>query len=799
MSQPEQIGKYRVVRRLGAGTHGVAYYAWDSELLRPVVLKILKGHRDEARRRVLREARLSSAVEHPNVCSIHAIGEHEDQSYIVMQFVPGRPLSELVADGPLSLPLALSIGVQIADGLAAAHVLDIVHRDLKPANIMVTEGGLVKILDFGLAVRRGDASLDDGEATATGSPSGPMGTVGYMAPEQFVGLPSGESTDLFALGVILYVMTTGHHPFAPQRSQQLVARAIQFSTPASPRDRRVMPEALDELILRSLEKTPADRIGSAIALADGLRSVVSALRLEPTSAPGRALPLPDFRQQPHRKPRFVRALAELVHRGREVPGKRRSIAVLPFVDGRVAATGVDVGLALADALAGYLTRVPDLDVRPSGSLLARTQMLDDPMEAARALQVSHVISGSLSATGRGLLVVWQLAETLTRTVLTGGSIEMESFDLIALQRRVAEEVFASLRGTGELSKVPLESASPTVSLQLTEDYLSARAQLSGFVIRTRKRADLDRAASVLRSVVDLAPNYPPGLSALGIAELHYARNGYGTVDNVLAARDAFERTLALDPELLEPKLFRVYTFLALGEKESARHAVFHLLETCSGIFDVHLTAATLLRLDGMLDASLEQLSLALSADPNHAHVVYNHRARIFHYQGNVEAARAELDRGLALVPAHPLLRTTLAYLQLRDGDAAAAIETLETLAAEEPTLRLALPTLAAAYVLHGDRAAASELISPTLEAAAECDPETAYRLATYYSVAGDAEEALDWLRRAIYLGNENHTWFASNPFWLKLHADPGFLAIIEALRVQNLRHQVWWRRVLGSK
>ena len=165
--KPKLINQYEILRRLGSGAGGVVYYARDTKLLRPVVVKMLrKKTAGSSPERVLREAQLASAIEHPNVCAIYEVGEFEDQSYIVMQYIPGRTLAQLIAGGPLSMQLALSISLQISDGLAEAHKLGIFHRDLKPANIMITDGGLVKILDFGLAKRK------EGEDAAPPSTNG---------------------------------------------------------------------------------------------------------------------------------------------------------------------------------------------------------------------------------------------------------------------------------------------------------------------------------------------------------------------------------------------------------------------------------------------------------------------------------------------------------------------------------------------------------------------------------------------------------------------------------------------------
>jgi eukaryotic-like serine/threonine-protein kinase len=795
----ERIHHYEVVRQLGAGAHGLVYYAYDTRLLRPVVIKMLReaGASVEGQREtMLREARLASAIDHPNVCSIHEVGDLDGQPFIVMQFVPGRPLHELIEDGALSLPLALSIASQVADGLEAAHAHDIVHRDLKPANVMITEGGLVKILDFGLAVRRGPAdpasSIPGGKLASSGST--PVGTLGTMAPERLAGGSSSPHSDIFSLGVLLYRMVCGIHPFWQPGNRMELARAIQIAKPRPPRELRPeVPIELERVMLRTLAKVPSHRFDTAAQLRDALKTIMRALTFE-TDLPGQAIaPAPTG---PPRRAGFWASLTERMARGHRKP-PRNTLAVLPFRDLSAPPAAAYYGFALADAIATKLARLPSLAVRPSSSLLAMTTLPADPVDAGRSLGVAHVMSGTFAKSEEGLVLGWQLLDVAANEVRTGETLTFSSFDLVAVQNEVSDQVFAELRGIETLPAAP--ATGTPLDDEVSETYLQARALLSGFVLRSRRRDELEKARTKLEQVLARAPHYAPAQSALGITHLQAVRNGFGDIASLRAAHDAFERALSLDPGLVEAKLFRIHGLIALGEKESARHAMHHLLETAPESFDVHLVAAILLRLDGLYDDALHQLGLALRINPNDAHVVYNHRARIHHYRGAIDQALREVENGLALQPSHPLLRTTLGYLRLRQGRTEDAVRVLTRVVEDEPSLQMAYPTLAVALVYAGQLERAEALVTPRTFSAAQCDPDTAYRLATYYAARSDLVPAVRWLRQAIYLGNENEPWFRSNPSWVSIRDTEEVDSILESLRERHRRNAALWRRLLPTR
>ena len=809
------IEQYEIVRRLGAGGSGVVYLANDTLLQRPVVLKILRTgllSAQQLRSTVLREARMASAIEHPNVCGIYEVGEAGEEGYIVMQYVPGQSLDQLISRGPANPQLTLSVGIQIADGLQAAHALGIFHRDLKPQNVMLTDGGLVKILDFGLARRisQEESNFDpskpkiSGDAAETASTyTGRGGTIRYMAPEQFVTGQSSVQSDVWALGVILYELASGRHPFGlPDAEDFQAIRAIQFSDPEDLS--KIVPSIAPELksvITTCLEKNPAARYASAAEVREALKTVMKALGIETGVIPGEAaanLPTTGIEAE-KRATGFLSMLAERFRESATERTPQNSLVVLPFSN--LGATDVAplYGYALADSIAARLARIPALVVRPSSSLMQLPLTTMDPLSVGQKLDVSLVLAGGFLRSANGFDLNWQLLDVNAQSVRCGGSIQVASLDLIAVQTEISNEVFATLHGmsAGDHIDAPRPAARETaLPSPVSEEYLQARALLSSFMTRTGSRSDLERAHALFLSITATDAAFAAGWTGLGIAELQYARHGFGGQIHVMHARRAFDEALKLDPGSTEANMYRIYMLLSRGEKESARHGIANLLSTAANDWNVHMVAGMALRGDGMYDEALEEFNRALKLNPANAALLYNHRARVYHYQNQIELAGDELEKGLALEPRHPLLRTSAGYQQMRLGNVLAAIEILEGVIKDDSSMRIAVPTLALCYVQAGNREHAATLLQDETLAAAEADSEMAYRLASYFAVEGDSSEALHWLRRAIYLGNENYPWFQKNPAWNNLRTNADFERILEDLKKGFRKNQKTWKRLL---
>jgi len=547
---------------------GVVYEAEDARLGRHVALKFLPAElaRDGASlERFQREARAASALNHPGICTVFAIEEHEGQHFIVMECLEGQTLAQMIAArAAFDLETLLAVGTQIADALESAHARGIVHRDVKPANVFVNARGQVKILDFGLAriegARRGGEGAVSrletvGDLTTPGTA---MGTVSYMSPEQARGQLADARTDLFSLGTVLYEMATGALPF-PGETSAVVFDAILNRDPLpAAQANPALPPELSRILDKALEKDRTLRYQTAT----DLKTDLTRLKRDLDSGKRRAAEKADSRGGP-----------------RQV---EKSIAVLYFEN----LSGVKEDEYFRDGITEdiitELSKIKGLNIFSRPTVLAYRDKPVTPSQIGQQLSAAYVLAGSLRRAGTRLRINAQLVDTKTDFPLWSERYDRQMEDVFELQDEIARKIAEALRVTLSPQEEAALASKPTENLQAYDLYLRGKSYA-----RRLTRQDNEFALQMFENAVALDPGFALAHAAIAnvCAQTHYS---YGRDPVWLErARAASRKAVALRPELPEPGVAHAWSLYADGRYDDAEQAVRQAIERksdCEGAY-----------------------------------------------------------------------------------------------------------------------------------------------------------------------------------------------------------------------
>jgi eukaryotic-like serine/threonine-protein kinase len=803
------LGNYKILEKLGEGGQGTVYKAVDSKLGRTLVIKVLPAEltaREANLKRFEREARLASALDHPNICTIFDLNEINGIHFIAMQFIEGKNVRQLVNGRPLSLESALSIALQTADALGAAHARGIVHRDIKAGNVMVTPTGQVKVLDFGLAkLLDEEAARTSGihhtEITEVGVP---YGTATYAAPEQARGDRVDSRADIFSTGVLLYEMLTGTWPFQGQTAVE-VRHAVLNDEPAPLSKMRPgrIPAKLQAVLDKALAKDPRNRYQKIYHFANDLREIIRDLGTD--SLPGideTTTPVaPKHLKQEGAVTRALRWLtrnksAESPSGGRSGEAQpltsladqdRKSVAILPFKNVGNEREIDFYQFSLADAVITELARVRSLVVRPSSVIVKYQNKIVDAAAAGRELSVDAILTATFLRAGERLRVTAQLLDVRTSEILWSERIDADASDIIGVQDTIVHRIVEGLRL--ELSpdeKVEL-ARKTTADAAASEEYLRGRDCLASFIYHTIEREHLDASIEHFRRAIEIDPNFALAYSALGSCYVNRVLKGLGQAGDHDKAKNAFRKALTLDPRLLEARMHMVFIYLTGGQKQKAREAVDALRDEYPNDPGVQFVRGVVARLDADYEKALRSFDRMVRLNPGERVLASYNRARIFMYQGEYEEATRELDQGEAIEPEHPLIKVFRARVSYYQGQIDEAINILHQVLQRHPQIDGVRPILAIALSSQGQHTKANEQLTPKVRQVAEADYDISYWLASAYLLQGRQVEALRWLETAIGLGNENYKWFEADPNWTDMHEDPRFVELMN--RIKSNREQ----------
>ncbi len=766
------LGRYRILEPLGEGGMGRVYLAEDPSLGRRVAIKVLPAElsRDAAfRARLLLEARLASALNHPNILTVHDLGEQDGTLYVATELVDGVTLREWAAgrgSGPPAEVLALVR--QATRALAVAHAQGLVHRDLKPENLMVRRDGLLKILDFGLA--RSVSPEPDQATMLRTAPGTILGTAPYMSPEQVLGQPAGPGSDVFSIGTLLYELLTGCHPFTAGSAVETMHR-ILHDTPDPPSTLVPgLPSALDFVLAKALARDPSRRHATARDLDIDLEACEAAIAASASrgATPGAAPP-----------PATPMAAGDAP----------RAIAVLPFKHIGGSAELDYLGIGLADALITRLSTSPDLVVRATSSIARYEKSPVDTRHVAQELEVSAVLDASFQRAGSRFRATARLIEEPGGRALWAGKIDLDFDDIFTVQDEVASGIAnalsARLGGVGRGRYTP--------SPQVFELYLRAREP-----DRTHSREGLLSKIGLVEQAVAREPMYADAWAYLAKLLQSMVDAGYDSDEAwTRRADEACRRALEIDPGHSYARYARGGLDLVRGRKREAYRAFVARHREHPNDFQPLHYLAYVFRLCNLVDRALAAERLAIERDPSLPWSYWSSIHLLADSRRDAEAA-ALLEQAQVRFPDHATTHLFPLALMRNQGRFAEIVEEAPRISLSADDARARFDWAYALIRLGRPDEARSHI--GILEPFARVDMDFAASQAVLVGWLGERDAAFGHLARAAELGNDSVYLYEREDLYGPLHGDPRWAPFLAARRerAESHRDELLWPIDLGA-